>query len=52
MMLYSVDGQQRLTTLVIFLSEVINLVKSLPENEGKSDSEVYLGTFSLQQIKE
>lgn len=47
-----VDGQQRLTTLVIFVSEIINLVKSLPENIGKKDSEIYLGTFSLQQIKE
>lgn len=47
-----VDGQQRLTTLVIFVSEIINLVKSLPENIEKKDSEIYLGTFSLQQIKE
>lgn len=47
-----VDGQQRLTTLVIFISEIINLVKSLPENVGKKESEIYLGTFSLQQIIE
>ncbi|MFJ8236364.1 DUF262 domain-containing protein [Ureibacillus sp. NPDC094379] len=47
-----VDGQQRLTTFVIFINEIINLVKSLPENKEKSDSEIYLGTFSLHQIKE
>lgn len=47
-----VDGQQRLTTLVIFVSGIINLIKSLPENVGKKESEIYLGTFSLQQIKE
>lgn len=47
-----VDGQQRLTTFIIFINEMINLVKSLPENSEKSDSEIYLGTFSLHQIKE
>lgn len=47
-----VDGQQRLTTFVIFINEIINLIKSIPENQGKADSDIYIGTFSLKQIKE
>ncbi len=47
-----VDGQQRLTTLVIFINELLNLIKSLPDNDGKNESDIYIGTFSLKQIKE
>lgn len=47
-----VDGQQRLATFVIFINEILNLIKAIPENIGKSDSEIYIGTFSLKQIKE
>ncbi|WP_019412820.1 DUF262 domain-containing protein [Paenisporosarcina sp. TG20] len=47
-----VDGQQRLTTFVIFINEILNLIKAIPENDGKSDTEIYIGTFSLKQIKE
>jgi len=37
-----VDGQQRLATFVIFINEILNLIKSIPENSGKPDSEIYL----------
>lgn len=47
-----VDGQQRLATLVILINEILNLVKTIPESSGKSDSEIYIGTFNLKQIKE
>lgn len=47
-----VDGQQRLTTFVIFIQSIFELLKSLPENEDKEDDEIYLGSFSLQAIKE
>ncbi|MBP0723931.1 DUF262 domain-containing protein [Bacillus sp. RG28] len=47
-----VDGQQRLTTFVIFINEILNLFKSLPEYHGKTDSEIYIGTYSIHQIKE
>ena len=47
-----VDGQQRLTTFVIFINEVINLIKLIPENVGKPDSDIYIGTFSMKQVKE
>jgi len=33
-----VDGQQRLTTFVIFLQAFIEFVRRLPENTGKSDN--------------
>lgn len=47
-----VDGQQRLATFIIFINEILNLVKAFPENDEKSDLDIYLGTFSLKQIKE
>ena len=47
-----VDGQQRLTTFVIFIQAITELLKSLPENKDKNDDEIYLGSFSLKSIKE
>jgi len=47
-----VDGQQRLTTFVIFISEVINLIKNIDLNKGKSLDEIYIGTLSLKRITE
>lgn len=37
-----VDGQQRLTTFIIFLQSFVNFVKALPENNGKADDEIYI----------
>lgn len=47
-----VDGQQRLTTFVIFIQAISELLRKLPENQDKKDDEIYLGTFSLKNIKE
>jgi hypothetical protein len=47
-----VDGQQRLTTFVIFIQAISELVKALPENKEKEDEEIYLGSFSLKAIIE
>lgn len=47
-----VDGQQRLTTFVIFIQAISELLKSIPENKTKKDEEIYLGSFSLKAIKE
>lgn len=47
-----VDGQQRLTTFVIFIQSIYDLLKKLPENKEKKDEEIYLGSFNLKQIKE
>jgi len=37
-----VDGQQRLTTFIIFVQAFVDLVKSLPENKGKTHAEIYV----------
>lgn len=47
-----VDGQQRLTTFVIFIQAISELLKQLPDNFEKSEEEIYLGSFSLKAIKE
>ena len=47
-----VDGQQRLTTYVIFIQAISELLKELPENSEKKEEEIYLGSFSLKAIKE
>lgn len=47
-----IDGQQRLTTIIIFLNEIISFVRSLKENEGKSDTEIKLGGHSIKSIIE
>jgi len=47
-----VDGQQRLATFVIFINEILSLIKTIPKNSKKSESEIYIGTFSLKQIRE
>lgn len=47
-----VDGQQRLATFIIFINEILNLIKAIPANSAKPDSEIYIGTFNLKQIKE
>lgn len=48
-----VDGQQRLTTFVIFLQAFIEFVRALPENSGKSDAEIFVsGSLSLAAVQD
>ncbi|NQX38829.1 DUF262 domain-containing protein [Pedobacter steynii] len=47
-----VDGQQRLTTFVIFIQAITEFLQKLPENKEKSEEDIYLGTFNLKSIKE
>lgn len=47
-----VDGQQRLTTFVILIQAVSEFLKGIPENQDKKDEDIYLGSFSLKDIKE
>ena len=50
-MYHVVDGQQRLTTFVVFLQAFIDFVKGLPENAGKRDQEIYItDSLSLDVI--
>ncbi|AQT67914.1 hypothetical protein STSP2_01066 [Anaerohalosphaera lusitana] len=37
-----VDGQQRLTTFIIFLQALIDHVRNLPENSGQPDENIFL----------
>ena len=47
-----VDGQQRLTTFTLFLQAFIELLRSLPENEGKADDMIYLtDTLSIAAVE-
>lgn len=45
-----VDGQQRLTTFVILLNEIISFVRELEENNGKRDEEIVLGYDTLKDV--
>jgi uncharacterized protein with ParB-like and HNH nuclease domain len=48
-----VDGQQRLTSCVIFLQSLVEFIRDLPENEGKKEEEIYLtDTLNLKRIIE
>lgn len=47
-----VDGQQRLTTFIIFIQAFVEFVKDLPQNTGKSEAEVYLtDTQSVEGVQ-
>ena len=45
-----VDGQQRITTFVILLNEIVGFVRGLNENKGKSDKEITLGYETVEEI--
>ena len=46
-----VDGQQRLTTSVMFLQAFIEYLKEIPENTGKAENEIYItGSLNLSSI--
>ena len=47
-----VDGQQRMTTFVILVNEILNFVKNLEENQGLDERDIYLGDEDLQAIQE
>lgn len=45
-----VDGQQRLTTVIILLNEIVEFVRSFDENKGKSDENIILGDDTLAEV--
>lgn len=49
-----VDGQQRLTTFIVFLQSYIDAIRSLPENAGKPDTEIWvvIDTLSVADVQE
>lgn len=47
-----VDGQQRLTTFIIFLQAFIDFIKNLPEHNGKADNAIYITeSLNVSEIK-
>lgn len=44
-----VDGQQHLTTFIIFLQAFVDFYKAMPENAGKTDADIYV-TDSLSVV--
>src|SRR3990172_12911707 len=52
-MYHIVDGQQRLTTFVIFLQAFIDFIKNLPENTDSNDSDIFItDSLNLESIIE
>lgn len=49
---YVVDGQQRITTFVILIQALIEVLTELEENQGKMISEIMMGNFKLQDIRD
>lgn len=47
-----VDGQQRLTTFIILINELVNFYKSLPENRNKTEQEIFVNSMPLSTIRE
>ena len=47
-----VDGQQRFTTIIILINEIVSFVANLPENKDKTDEQINLNDFTLKMIKE
>lgn len=45
-----VDGQQRLTTFVVLLNEIVEYSRTLEENEGLTDHEIVLGFETLESV--
>lgn len=49
---YVVDGQQRLTTSIIFIQSLVEIILRLPSNKDLPESDIYIGSFSVKEIKE
>lgn len=47
-----VDGQQRLTTFIILVNEIVSFVRGLDENRGKNDKEIVIGFETLKDISD
>ena len=49
---YVVDGQQRLTTFIIFIKVFVDFVISLPINKNKDERDIIVGDCSIKEIVE
>ena len=46
-----VDGQQRLTTFIILLNEIISFISGLKENKKKTEEQITLGDATIKEIR-
>ena len=47
-----VDGQQRLTTFILFLQALVEFIGKLPENEDKSDTHIYItDSLNMEELQ-
>lgn len=49
---YVVDGQQRLTTSIIFIQALVEVIQNLPTNLESAVGNIYIGSFSIKDIRE
>ncbi len=49
---FIIDGQQRLATSSIFLQCLVDRIRSLKHSSDLKDDSLYLGSYSLKEIKE
>ena len=45
-----VDGQQRITTCIILLNEIVSFVRGLGANKGKEDRDITVGVEKIEDI--
>ena len=45
-----VDGQQRLTTFIILINEIVKFYKNLPENNQKQVDNIFINSIPLSEI--
>lgn len=47
-----VDGQQRLTTFIVFLQAFVDFTRTLPENKDQADADIYVsGSLSVVDVQ-
>lgn len=45
-----IDGQQRITTFIILLNEIVDFIRTREENINKTDDEIVIGYSTLKEV--